>query len=159
MAAPPAEVIEFDAGVEVVGRPRPGGQRRGGDHGTFGESGDELDLAVAVGMIVVGGLHGDAQAAQGDEGCGDVDQAFHGIDEDDAGAGEGEGQRFDQHQGDAAEQHQEQEAGIGPSSCAESWRRISHERHCRRRGLPLTRGKASIWLSKTAIAASRRTDG
>ena len=59
---------------------------------------------MAVGVIGVGALGGDDDAAQGEAGGHHVDDGLQGIGEDGGGVGEIEGEEFDGHQARADEQ-------------------------------------------------------
>ena len=80
--------------------------RQGRQHneGAFKTGGEILDLAVAVGVIGVGALGGDDDAAQREAGGHHVDDGLQGIGEDGGGTGEIKGKELDGHQPRADEQ-------------------------------------------------------
>ena len=89
-----------EAGPGLVENP----QGRQDDEGAFKAGGEIFDLAVAVGVIGVGALGGDDDAAQGEAGGHHVDDGLQGIGEDGGGIGEIEGNEFHGHQARADEQ-------------------------------------------------------
>ena len=79
-------------------------QGRQDNEGAFKAGGEIFDLAVAVGVVGVGALGGDDDAAQGEAGGHHVDDGLQGIGEDGGGVGEIEGNELDGHQARADEQ-------------------------------------------------------
>ena len=92
-------------GVEETGpgfvEDRQGGQN---NEGAFKAGGEIFDLAVAIGVIGVGALGGDDDAAHGEAGGHHVDDGLQGIREDGGGVGEIEGNELDGHQARTDEQ-------------------------------------------------------
>ena len=79
----------------------------------FDAGGEAFDLAVAVGVVGVGGAVGDLDGEEGDGGGDEVDAGVRGLGEHAEGAGEEAGEEFEQGDDEGGEDGEERGGTLG----------------------------------------------
>ena len=112
--------VEEDAVDGLVGDPDAGDDHEAG----FDEGGEVLDLAVAVGVVFVGGLAGDADGEEGEAGAEQVDAGVGGVGEHAERAGEDSGDDLEEGHRAGGEDGEQRGAGLfgGDLLCFLGWR-------------------------------------
>ena len=104
------EVLAEDDAADGFGEdPDAGGEHEDG----FDEGGEAFDLAVAVGVVVVGGAVGDLDGEEGDGGGDEVDAGVGGLGEHAERAGEEAGEEFEEGDGEGGEDGEERGGTLG----------------------------------------------
>ena len=100
---------EEDAADGFGENPDAGGEHEDG----FDASGEAFDLAVAVGVVVVGGAVGDLDGEEGDGGGDEIDAGVSGFGEHAERSGEKAGEEFEARDGESGEDGEERGGTLG----------------------------------------------
>ena len=104
------EVLAEDDAADGFGEdPDAGAEHEDG----FDGGGEAFDLAVAVGVVVVGGAVGDLDGEEGDGGGDEIDAGVRGFGEHAEGAGEEAGEEFEERDAEGGEDGEERGGTLG----------------------------------------------
>ncbi len=102
-------LVEDDAADGLGEDPDAGGEHKDG----FDGGGEAFDLAVAVGVVGVGGAVGDVDGEEGDAGGDEVDAGVGGFGEHAEGAGEEAGEELEESYSEGGEDGEERGGTLG----------------------------------------------